>query len=99
MTDEQIRARIRSGFQEYGQIWCPHTATGAEVYARLSPGRRAGRWLLVATAHPAKFREVVEPLIGRNVPVPESLARLFELPVQATEIAADIAALRQGLAQ
>ncbi len=39
--------------------------------------RRSARWVLVATAHPAKFREIVEPLIGRAVPVPESLARLF----------------------
>jgi threonine synthase len=100
VTDEQIRARIRSGFREYGQIWCPHTATAAEVHARLEPARqRSGRWVLAATAHPAKFREIVEPLIGRPVPVPESFAWLFELPAQATEIAADLEALRQGLAQ
>jgi threonine synthase len=98
VTDEQIRARIRSGFKEYGQIWCPHTATAAEVYTRLSPARRSqGRWVLVATAHPAKFREIVEPLIDRQVAVPESLGRLFELPSQAVEIGADVAALRQGL--
>jgi len=98
VTDEQIRARIRSGFAQYGQIWCPHTATAAEVHARLEPARqRAGRWVLAATAHPAKFHEIVEPLIGRPVPVPESLARLFELPAQATEIAADLDALRHAL--
>jgi threonine synthase len=100
VSDEQIRARIRSGFQEYGQIWCPHTATAAEVHARLSPQRRQqGHWVLVATAHPAKFREIVEPLIGRKVDVPESLSRLFALPSRAVEIAADVDALRQGLAQ
>jgi threonine synthase len=98
VTDEQIRARIRLGFQEYGQVWCPHTATAGEVYARLSPTRRRdGRWVLLATAHPAKFREIVEPLIGRSVAVPESLARLFELPSQAREIAADLDALRREL--
>jgi threonine synthase len=100
VTDEQIRARIRSGFTQYGQIWCPHTATAAEAHARLSPSRRqAGRWLLAATAHPAKFREIVEPLIGRKVVVPESLGRLLELPSRALEIDADVDALRQGLAQ
>lgn len=99
VTDEQIRARIRTGFAEYGQIWCPHTATAAEVYARLPAAkRREGRWVLVATAHPAKFREIVEPLIGRSVTVPSSLARLFDLPAQAVDIAADVDALRQGLA-
>jgi threonine synthase len=98
VTDEQIRVRIRSGFKEYGQVWCPHTATAAEVQARLSPARRqSARWLLAATAHPAKFREIVEPLIGRKVAVPESLGRLFELPSRAAEIAADVNALRQGL--
>ncbi len=98
VTDEQIRARIRAGFEEYGQIWCPHTATAAEAYARLPAARRhAGRWVLVATAHPAKFREIVEPLIGRSVTVPESLARLLELPAQAREIAADLDVLRQEL--
>ncbi|HTY93851.1 MAG TPA: threonine synthase [Steroidobacteraceae bacterium] len=99
VTDEQIRARIRRGFEQYGQIWCPHTATAAEVYARLPESRRTGgRWVVVATAHPAKFREIVEPLIGRPVPVPDSLARLFELPAKCVEIAADLDALRRGLA-
>ena len=82
VTDDEIRARIRAGFQEYGQVWCPHTATAAEVYSRLNPARRQnGRWVVVATAHPAKFREIVEPLIGRTWRCPQSLARLFEFAV------------------
>ncbi len=98
VTDEQIRERIRTGFAQYGQIWCPHTATAAEVYARLPAGRRqAGRWVLAATAHPAKFREIVEPLIGRKVPVPESLERLSELPAKSRQIDADLDALRREL--
>jgi threonine synthase len=68
------------------------------VHARLSLARRqSARWVLAATAHPAKFSEIVEPLIGRKVAVPESLGRLFELPSRAEEIAADVNALRQGL--
>ena len=98
VSDEQIRTRIRRDFEEYGQIWCPHTATAAEAYARLAePRRRKGRWVLVATAHPAKFREIVEPLIGRAIEVPESLTRLLELPVTLTEIAPDLAGLRRAL--
>jgi threonine synthase len=52
---------------------------------------------LVSTAHPAKFREIVEPLIGREVAVPEALARLFARPVECTEIDASLPALRAGL--
>jgi len=75
-----------------------HGLTAAEAYARLPRGRReSGRWVLVSTAHPAKFREIVEPLIGRGVPVPESLARLFSRPSACTEIEADLGSLRDAL--
>ncbi|MDP9066653.1 MAG: threonine synthase, partial [Pseudomonadota bacterium] len=37
-------------------------------------------WVLVATAHPAKFNEIVEPIIGKNIDVPEGLSRLLQLP-------------------
>jgi threonine synthase len=95
VTDAEIRARIRVGYAEYGQIWCPHTATAAEAWERLPQEVRAsGRWVLVATAHPAKFPEIVEPLIGRAVSVPASLAALFARPSESTEIDAELSALR-----
>ena len=98
VSDAQISARIVTDHQALGQVWCPHTATAAEVYANLPAQRREGRrWVLVATAHPAKFREIVEPLIGSRVPVPANLQRLFDLPVQCTEIDASLEALRAAL--
>jgi threonine synthase len=98
VEDEAIRRRIRAGYEELGQIWCPHTAVAAEAYARLPAERRDGaRWVLVATAHPAKFREIVAPLIGREVPMPDSLAKLFARPSESTEIDADLASLREAL--
>jgi threonine synthase len=98
VSDDEIRARIRTDFKRYGRVWCPHTAVAAEAYERLTPDRkRRGRWILVATAHPAKFCETVEPLIGREIAVPEALARLFARPTECIEIAADLGALRSAL--
>jgi threonine synthase len=98
IDDAATESRIRSDFARYRRIWCPHTAVAAEAYARLPPGDRArGRWLLVASAHPAKFSETVTPLIGENVPMPENLARLFDRPTSRTEIEPDIEALRRAL--
>ena len=69
-----------------------------KLYARLPAARRhARRWVLVATAHPAKFSEIVEPLIGTAVPVPRSLAALFELPRRETAIDATLSALENFL--
>ena len=98
VSDAEIQARIKSDFHDYGKVWCPHTATAAEVYARMSPAERGDSpWILVSTAHPAKFREIVEPLIGQRIEMPESLAKLFSRPVSATELEPDLAALTGAL--
>ncbi len=99
VDDATIRARIGEDFMRYGREWCPHTATAAEVYARLSATeRRAHPWVVVATAHPAKFNEIVEPIIGRPVAVPESLDRLLRLPQRALDLPPTLEALAAALA-
>ncbi len=98
VSDDEIRATIRRDHRELGQTWCPHTATAACVYRRLDPHRAGERWVLVATAHPAKFNDIVEPLIGAEVPVPPALAALLALPSQQVEVEARLEDLRGILA-
>jgi threonine synthase len=98
VDDAAIAARIRTDFDRYGREWCPHTATAAEAYERLPRAERQGRpWVLVATAHPAKFNEIVEPLIGKPVTVPDSLARLLQLPSRCIDAAPTLQALAAAL--
>jgi threonine synthase len=83
---------------QYARVWCPHTATAAEVYARLDAAERSAHpWVVVATAHPAKFSEIVEPIIGRPLETPESLARLLSLPRHCRDIAPTLPALAAAL--
>jgi threonine synthase len=94
VSDGQIRSRIAHDFHEHGRIWCPHSAAAAEALAQLPREQTQRRhWVLVATAHPAKFAEIIEPLIGRQVPVPPALAALFGRERRVTEIDATAAAL------
>jgi len=97
VSDDEIRATIGRDHRELGQTWCPHTATAAHVYRGLDAGRRHERWVLVATAHPAKFNDIVEPLIGTAVPVPPALAALLELPSVQAEVEPSLEALRAVL--
>jgi threonine synthase len=101
VSDDEIRARISTDFRQfsdqYGKPWCPHTATAAEVYARLPNSERAERWVLVSTAHPAKFREIVEPLIGQRIEMPESLGKLFSRPVSCADLEPSLDALTGAL--
>jgi threonine synthase len=94
VSDDEIRARIAQDFNAYGECWCPHTATAAEVYGQLPAGSRHDHhWVLVATAHPAKFNEIVEPLIGRAVEVPGELGELLELPSHYERIEPELESL------
>lgn len=96
-SDAQIRASITRIAHETGIVVCPHTATA--WHALPMAGARPGEaWAVVATAHPAKFEQVVEPLVG-PVPVPEALARMLERPSHALPLPADYAHLRQALAE
>jgi threonine synthase len=97
IDDDAIRARIRIGYDEESQIWCPHTATAAEAYARHAARKPlAGPWVIVATAHAAKFAEIVEPIIGRPIAPPPSLAALPKSQ-GATPLTADLPAFKRVL--
>jgi threonine synthase len=94
VSDEEIRSRIREDYRRTGRVWCPHTAVAAHVYARLPAARRSGAaWVIVATAHPAKFEEIVEPLIGRTVEVPAPLMALLARPARSEPLAPRLEAL------
>lgn len=98
VDDESIRAEIEQDDRRYGEVWCPHTATAFWVHDQLPEPRRSLPWIVSATAHPAKFETIVEPVIGRSVPVPESLAALLQRPVQVVPLPPRLAALSKELA-
>ena len=97
VDDATIRATIQRRYADHGDIVCPHTATAVHVLERLRADGVDGDWAVAATAHPAKFESVVEPLIGRTVDVPPSLAALLGRPAHAEPLAADDAALTAAL--
>ncbi len=69
-TDDDVRQAIATLFEKYQYVADPHTAIG---YLGLA-AKRTGLSLFLSTAHPAKFREVVQPVIRKEVPLPDALA-------------------------
>jgi threonine synthase len=99
VDDREIRSQIAGDYARFGEVWCPHTATGFHAYDQLPESvRRASAWSVCATAHPAKFETIVEPIIGRKVAVPPSLAAILALPARSEALKPDINALRSALA-
>jgi threonine synthase len=94
VDDDAIRAAILRTRDQRGYVACPHTACAAEVLDRLRARDEAGDWAAVATAHPAKFPEVVEPVLGEEVPLPPALQAMLDRPSHAQSLADDTDALR-----
>lgn len=99
VDDAAIRDIIARRYRDHGEVFCPHTATAIQVLESLRRDGAEGVWCVVATAHPAKFESIVEPLIGRPVDVPPVLAALLQRPAHAKALAADYAAFSRELQQ
>ncbi|HET9047795.1 MAG TPA: threonine synthase [Chiayiivirga sp.] len=95
VSDAAIRDTISEVWTQHGVAICPHTAT---AIAALDSLALDGHWAVAATAHPAKFESIVEPLVGQTVLPPPALADLLQRPAHADPIAADYDALVAVLA-
>lgn len=94
-TDEQIADGIRSCLKENNYQLDPHGACG---YMALKSGLQEGEnGIFLETAHPAKFAETVEKIIGKNVEIPEKLKEFMKGTKQSVEIEKDFEGFKQFL--
>ena len=100
VSDAEIKQQIRDDFDAFGFATCPHTATATFAWRRLPENqKREHDWFIVATAHPAKFEQIVEPLIGQSVPLPQSLLAILSRPLRFVAIEPDLKSLAAVMAQ
>ena len=97
VDDAAIRATVVDARERHGDAVCPHTACAVHVLRRLREAGANGAWAAVSTAHPAKFPEIVEPLVGHAVALPPALAAMLDRPAHADPLADDGEALRRRL--
>ncbi len=83
-TDEDITATIQACYQQTGYLLDPHGACG---YQALKDMLREGETgVFLETAHPAKFLETVERIIGEKVEIPEKLQAFMRGTKQSVEL-------------
>ncbi len=97
VDDATIRTTIATAPARHGIVPCPHTACGLHVLETLRSQGDTRPWTVVATAHPAKFDSIVEPLVGHPVALPPALAACLARPAHGEALAADDAALKTTL--
>jgi threonine synthase len=100
VRDREIEQEIRQNFSEFGLATCPHTATATYAWRQLTDEQRsANDWILVATAHPAKFEQIVEPIIGQAIPLPQEMASILSRERRYEEIEPDLQSMTAALNQ
>jgi len=86
-SDAETRAAIAAIYDSTGYILDPHGAVsynGINTYLARHPETETG--IFLETAHPAKFGEIVEPVIGKPVAIPERLEKFLERPILSRAI-------------
>jgi threonine synthase len=97
ISDEQTKATIREVYHDYHYLTDPHGAVGyfaLQQWLAAHPGRKG---IFLETAHPVKFYDVVEPVIGEKVPVPEAVLQIMDKAKQSIQIKADYQQLKEYL--
>lgn len=92
-TDARVVEEIARMYKERGYLLDPH---GAIAWLGLEEALAADKdatGVFLATAHPAKFREVVEPAIGETVALPPALAEALARPRHSIQLPASYPAL------
>ncbi len=100
ISDKATRARMKKVYEETSYVACPHTAVGLEAAARYR--ERTGDdapIISLATAHPAKFPEVVGETLNIPAPKDESLEVLRARDTRVEALAPTLEALRKVLLQ
>ena len=96
-SDEQIKDTMRKCYAETGYILDPHGACGYRALEeQLQPGEIG---FFCETAHPAKFKEKVDEILGIDVAIPERLAAFMRGKKQSVPMANDFAAFKAFLMQ
>lgn len=85
VTDAEAAGALADLYERTGYVLDPHSAVAFEAATRHDAGSQ-GPVVVLATAHPAKFPDVVESAIGREVGVPESLKSVMDRPEESMEI-------------
>jgi threonine synthase len=94
-NDGQIRDTMAECYKENGYLLDPHGTCG---YRALKEGLKPGeKGVFCETAHPAKFRDTVEPIIGAKVEIPERLAAFMRGTKRSVQMSKDFADFKSFL--
>jgi len=97
ISDEETKDTLQKVYQTERYLLDPHGAVGYLALQRYLQNNPVEKGIVLETAHPVKFYEVVEPFIGEVVPIPAAVQQQLLLEKKSTKIAAEVGLLKKFL--
>ena len=96
-TDDEIKQTINDVYTKSGYLLDPH---GACAYKALKDKKEPDETgIFLATAHPAKFKEIVEQIIDEKIDVPEKLESFTKKSKLSIKLPSDTESVKNYLIQ
>ena len=96
-TDDQTREAMQKVHQDCHYMFDPHGAVGYLAWEAFRKGQPDTTGIILETAHPAKFQEDVEAILGKAIALPEALQHLLEKQKEAVRMIADFSTFKTWL--
>ncbi len=97
-SDKETRACMKKVYDEASYVMCPHTAVaylGMEDVLKEKNDGTLG--IILSTAHPAKFKDVVDEVLNKDIPLPPRLEEIVNKPKVSVKMSKDFQAFKQFL--
>jgi threonine synthase len=99
VDEDRTADTIRRFYETSGELHDPHTAVGFAAAEQLGQERLLNRapTVVLGTAHPGKFAEVIREVTGETPEIPDRLRRVLDLPKKASRLGNSLSELRAFL--
>jgi threonine synthase len=99
ISDEETRKTISEVYQNENYLLDPHGAVAYAALRNFLQKHSQQKGIILETAHPVKFYDVVEPVINKKIPVPENVAAILSKEKRSTFMEADFEQLKEFLSK
>src|SRR5215207_7985005 len=96
-NDVQTKATIKKVYEDYGYVLDPHSAVAFHALENFLSTNPAEKGMIISTAHPAKFPEIVEEETGEKTIYPTAVKELMYKPVHKIQMEAGYLKLKEFL--
>lgn len=97
ITDDETRTTLKHVLDKYNYLLDPHGAVAFAGLEKFLQNHSAQKGMILETAHPVKFYDVVEPITGQKVDTPQTIKAILDKKKESVKMQADYNTFKEFL--